>query len=208
MATEGLRVGHLLQDEHWKPLAIISDDAGQFAVPLLLHGLCWVHAERTLHKLNPGSPLQQAAVERVRGEIWTLYKDLKAYGLQPDDTQREELAARFDTVFRQKTGYVSLDLALRRLHRNRDELLLVLSGRRCRYTPMAANAISANKSSAKKSVGVLEAIWGDSVAIPSSASRKPAANWAYPFGIICLTVFKGIKPFHLCPYSSARAQIP
>ena len=115
MATEGLLVGNLLQDEHWKHLAIISDDAGQFAVPLLLHGLCWVHAERTIHKLNPDSPLQQAAVERVRGEIWTLYQDLKAYGLQPDDTQREELAARADAVFRQKTGYVSLDLAWRRL---------------------------------------------------------------------------------------------
>jgi hypothetical protein len=104
MATEGLLVGHLLQDEHWKQLAIISDDAGQCAVPLLLHGLCWVHAERTLHQLNPGSPLQQAVVERVRGEIWTRYQDLKADGLQPDDTQREDLAARFDTVFRQKTG--------------------------------------------------------------------------------------------------------
>ena len=126
MATEGLLVGNLLQDAHWKQLAIISDDAGQFAVPWLLHGLCWVHAERTIHQLNPGGPFQQAAVERVRGEIWTLYKDLKAYSHQPDATQREELAARFDTVFRQKTGYISLDLALRRLYRNREELLLVL----------------------------------------------------------------------------------
>lgn len=126
MATEGLLVGNLLQDEHWRHLAIISDDAGQFAVPLLIHGLCWVHAERTIHKLNPGGALQQAAVERVRGEIWTLYRDLKAYTLQPDDARREDLAARFDAVFRQKTGYASLDLALRRLHRNREELLLVL----------------------------------------------------------------------------------
>ena len=126
IATEGLLVGQLLQDKHWQHLAIVSDDAGQFAVPLLIHGLCWVHAERTIHKLNPGGPLQQAAVERVRGEIWTLYRDLKAYALQPDDTRREELAARFDTIFRQKTGYASLDLALRRLHRNREELLLVL----------------------------------------------------------------------------------
>ena len=69
MATEGLLVGNLLQDKHGKQLAIISDDAGQFAVPLLIHGLCWVHAERTIHQLNPGGPLQQAAVERVRGEI-------------------------------------------------------------------------------------------------------------------------------------------
>ena len=126
MATEGLLVGTLLQDTHWKPLALISDDAGQFAVPLLIHGLCWVHAERTIPKLNPGGPLQQAAVERVRGEIWTLDTGLKAYSLQPDDTQREELAARVDTIFRQKTGYTSLDLALRRLYRNRQELLLVL----------------------------------------------------------------------------------
>ena len=34
IATEGLLVGNLLQDEHWKHLSIISDDAGQFAVPL------------------------------------------------------------------------------------------------------------------------------------------------------------------------------
>jgi len=73
---------------------------------------------------------------------------------------------------------------------------------------MAANETSANKSSEKKLVGVLEAIGGDSVAILSSASRKPAENWAYPFGIICWTVFNGIKPFHLCLYSSANAQIP
>lgn len=51
---EGLLVGQLLQDEHWQHLAIISDDAGQFAVLLLIHGLCWVHAEWTIHKLNPG----------------------------------------------------------------------------------------------------------------------------------------------------------
>ena len=126
IATEGLLVGNLLQDAHGKQLAIISDDAGQFAVPLLIHGLCWGHAERTIHKRNPGGPLPQAALECVRGELWSLYKDLKAYGRQPDDTQREELATRFDTVFRQKTGYASLDLALRRLYRNRDELLLVL----------------------------------------------------------------------------------
>ena len=126
IATEGLLVGHLLQDAHWKQLAIIRDDAGQVAVPWLIHGRGWVPAERTSHPLKPGGPLQQAAVERVRGEIWTLYKDLKAYGCQPDDSQREELAARFDTVFRQKTGYTSLDLALRRLYRNREELLLVL----------------------------------------------------------------------------------
>ena len=126
MATEGLLVGNRLPDQHGKPLAIISDEAGQVAVPWLSHGRCWVHAERTLHQLNPGGPLQPAAMERGRGESGTRYQDLKADGLQPDDTQREELAARFDTVCRQKTGYASLDLALRRRYRNRDEWLRVL----------------------------------------------------------------------------------
>ena len=148
-------------------------------------------------------------MERVRGEIWTLYQGLKADGLQPDDTQREELAARFDTVFRQKTGYASLDLALRRLYRNRDELLLVLQRPEVPlHTHGSERDIREPVIRKKKSVGVLEAMGGDSVAIPSSASRKPAANWAYRFGIICLTVFKGIKPFHLCLYSSTNAQIP
>jgi hypothetical protein len=126
IATEGLLVGQLLQAEYWKQLAIISDDAGQFAVPLLIHGLCWVHAERTIHKLNPGGPRQQAEVDRVRGQIWAFYKDLKAYGLEPDEAKKGELEARFDAIFQQKTGYASLDLALQRLHRNREELLLVL----------------------------------------------------------------------------------
>ena len=126
IATEGLLVGSLLEDENWKRLAIVSDDAGQFAVPLLIHGLCWVHAERTIHKLNPGGPVQQQAVDRARGEIWALYADLKAYRTEPDEAKSLDLAARFDTIFTQKTGYATLDLALRRLHGNREELLLVL----------------------------------------------------------------------------------
>ena len=43
-----------------------------------------------------------------------------------DEAVSLDLAARFDAIFTQKTGYASLDLALRRLHRNREELLLVL----------------------------------------------------------------------------------
>jgi hypothetical protein len=126
MAPAGLRGGHGRPDEPWKPLTISSADAGQFAVPLLIHGLGGVHAERTLHPLNPGGPLQPAAVERGRGEIWTLYQDRNAYGLQPDDTQSAERAARFDPGCRQKTGYARLDWAVRRRYRNRDEWLLVL----------------------------------------------------------------------------------
>ena len=89
-------------------LAIASDDAGQFAVPLLVHGLCWVHAERTVHQRIPGGPAQRQAVDTVRGQIWDLYADLKRYCAQPDEGSQAELAERFDAIFIQKTGYVRL----------------------------------------------------------------------------------------------------
>jgi len=43
---------------------IVSDGAGQFRVGL--HALCWVHAERLVHKLVPATPEQRQAVEVTR----------------------------------------------------------------------------------------------------------------------------------------------
>ncbi len=57
---------------------IVSDGAGQFRVGL--HALCWVHAERLVHKLVPATPEQRQAVEVTRALIWWLYADLKARG--------------------------------------------------------------------------------------------------------------------------------
>ena len=37
---------------------IVSDDAGQFAVGQ--HALCWVHAERLVHKLDTFTDLHRA----------------------------------------------------------------------------------------------------------------------------------------------------
>jgi len=47
---------------------IVSDGAGQFRVGL--HALCWVHAERLVHKLVPATPEQRQAVEVTRALIW------------------------------------------------------------------------------------------------------------------------------------------
>jgi len=44
---------------------IISDDAGQFRVGD--HALCWVHAERLVHKLVPANDKQRNAVEVASG---------------------------------------------------------------------------------------------------------------------------------------------
>jgi hypothetical protein len=47
---------------------ILSDDAGPFA--LGRHALCWVHAERLVHKLDTFTERQHAAQQLVRALIW------------------------------------------------------------------------------------------------------------------------------------------
>ena len=79
---------------------IVSDGAGQFAI--LLHALCWVHAERLVHNLIPLNDRQRQDQQRVRAEIWELYADLKAYQRDPEPTRAPLLAARFDAIFTQR----------------------------------------------------------------------------------------------------------
>jgi hypothetical protein len=104
---------------------IVSDDAGQFRVGI--HALCWVHAERLVHKLVPATDKQRNAIEVAKRMIWWFYGCLKEYKLAPSPQQAEILRARFDRIFKRgATGYVMLDRLLRRLFRNKDALLRVL----------------------------------------------------------------------------------
>ena len=50
----------------------------------------------------------------------------KIYRLSPDGTQKIELEKRFDDLFIQKTEFVTLDLSLKKIYNNKEELLLVL----------------------------------------------------------------------------------
>ena len=124
IATEGALIGGLLEKGFNSELAIISDGAGQFAI--FLHALCWIHAERLIHKLIPVNELQRVAIALVRSQIWTLYADLKAYKVKPDTTQIATFESRFTSIFTQCTGFITLDRLLERLHGHKDELLLVL----------------------------------------------------------------------------------
>jgi transposase IS66 family protein len=103
---------------------VLSDDAGQFAVGQ--HALCWVHAERLVHKLDTFTDLNRAAQQHVRRLIWNFYADLKAYQASPGNNRRLALRARFDRIFRRRTGFTTLDRLLARLHANKAELLMVL----------------------------------------------------------------------------------
>ena len=126
IATEGALVGSLVSHGLSPELVIMSDDAGQFQIAGFLNALCWVHAERTLHKLIAVTDATRAAQEHVRDQIWTFYQDLKAYKLEPTEEAKLNLEQRFDDIFTQKTEFHSLNLALKRLYANKTELLLVL----------------------------------------------------------------------------------
>jgi Transposase IS66 family len=124
VASEAALWGALCAEDRLGSAVILSDDAGQFHVGD--HALCWVHAERLVYKLVPANDRQRGAVEVARRMIWWFYRQLKAFKLAPSPERAAELKARFDRIFKRRTGYATLDRLLKRLNANKDELLRVL----------------------------------------------------------------------------------
>ena len=124
IATEGALWGSVIGHGFLEGSVILSDDAGQFNVGL--HALCWIHAERLVYKLNAFTEAARLAKEKVRGEIWTFYAELKAYRRKPRPALKIKFRTQFDKIFRQKTGFLALDNLLLRLRANKAELLRVL----------------------------------------------------------------------------------
>ena len=124
IATEGALWGSVQSHKFLCDTVVLSDDAGQFNVGH--HALCWVHAERLVHKLDTFTDKHRAAQARVRKLIWDYYARLKAYRLKPSPRRAMALRARFDRIFLRHTGFVTLDRLLKRLHANKGELLMVL----------------------------------------------------------------------------------
>ena len=79
-----------------------------------------------MHKLDTFNDQHRAAQTRVRSLIWDFYADLKAYQLKPGKRRTQALRTRFDRIFLRRTGFVTLDRLMARLHANKDELLMVL----------------------------------------------------------------------------------
>ena len=124
VATEGALWGSVQSHKFLCDAVVLSDDAGQFNVGR--HALCWIHAERLVHKLDTFTDEHRAAQARVRGRIWRFYASLKAYQRNPTERRSVALRTRFDRIFLRRTGFVTLDRLLARLHANKDELLMVL----------------------------------------------------------------------------------
>lgn len=124
VATEAALWGAIGDQDLLRDTVIVSDGAGQFKVGD--HALCWVHAERLVHKLQPLFDAQRRAVDLKRSLIWWFYADLKAYQRDPDPKRARSLRVRFDRIFTKQTGYVMLDRQLARLHKLKPDLLRVL----------------------------------------------------------------------------------
>jgi hypothetical protein len=124
LASEAALAGSLDHHGLLQDAVIVSDGAGQFDV--LRHGLCWIHAERLIHRLVTVTEEQRAAVALVRHLIWWLYRDLKLYRTDPSARARARLKARFDRLFTRTTGFAELDELLARLQLRKAELLVTL----------------------------------------------------------------------------------
>jgi hypothetical protein len=124
VATEGALWGSVQSHNHLCDAVVLSDDAGQFDVGR--HALCRVHAERLVHKLDTFNDQQRATQKQLRGLIWNFYASLKGYRLNPGKRRAGVLRARFDRIFRRRTGFATLDRLLARLHDNKGALLMVL----------------------------------------------------------------------------------
>ncbi len=124
IATEGALWGSVTGRGYLRDAVIVSDGAGQFKVGR--HALCWVHAERLIHKLVGFNERQRHAIERIRKEVWRLYAALKAYCRDPTEPDKAALTRRFERLFAARTGFVTLDRLLTRLRANKGELLMAL----------------------------------------------------------------------------------
>jgi Transposase IS66 family len=124
IASEGAAWGSIAEQGLLDGTVIVSDGAGQFNVAE--HALCWVHAERLIHKLDTFCEAHVRAKELIRHRIWWLYADLKAYRQAPASRRAGELRRRFSRIFSTTTGFATLDRLLTRLHAQKKDLLAVL----------------------------------------------------------------------------------
>jgi hypothetical protein len=125
--TEGMLLGHLIQNGFSKDKIIHADDAGQFKI--LNHCLCWKHAERPLKKVVIRNDVHQKEWDKKMHDFWQLYQDLKAYkevSALAQKRRKAKLEKQFDQLCQPVNNFESLNKVLEQLKNKKPELLLVL----------------------------------------------------------------------------------
>lgn len=124
--SEAALIGALTMESRSEPLRILSDGAGQFNI--MEHGLCWVHAERSLRKLDGKTDLQRENIAGVQTLLWDYYQELKRYRLAPSSEGKAELWQKFDDIFgKHYENHGLLNDVLRQMINHKSELLAVLN---------------------------------------------------------------------------------
>src|SRR5689334_14607736 len=182
VATEGALWGSVQGHKFLCDAVVLSDDAGQFNVGR--HALCWIHAERLVHKLEAFTDPNRAAQQRMRKVIWKFYASLKAYQLKPSQRRSIALRARFDRICLRRTGFVTLDRLLARLHANKAELLMVLDRPEIpRHTNGSENDIRCYVTRRKVSAGTRSDIGRDCrdafLSLVKTCDKLGIAVWDY-----------------------------
>jgi regulator of replication initiation timing len=106
---------------------LVCDDAPQFAGVTAAIQLCWVHAGRHYHKLDPWVPVHRRILGRFRARFWRYYRKLLVYRDAPSPAAATRLRRAFDRLFATTTGYQALDRRIAATRAHKAALLQVLA---------------------------------------------------------------------------------
>ena len=175
-------IGSIIEHGISKDLVIVSDDAGQFNI--LLHALCWIHANRAIDKIVLCTEPAKKDLDSVKDQIWQFYEDLKADKKAPNKADKKYLDGRFDKIFTQSTASATLNLALTRIYNNKSELLMVLDWPDIPLHNNAAENAIREYVKKRKISGGTRSETGRRCRDTFTSLKKRVANWAYRFGTI------------------------
>lgn len=134
--SEAALLGGLGIEGRSEPLRILSDGAGQFNI--MVHGLCWVHIERGLRKLEGNTDPERDNIAEMQGLLWEYYQELKQYQQHPSTDGSIKLQSRFDEIFgRCYLRHGLLNNVINQIRNHKVELLQVLD---CPEFPLHNNA--------------------------------------------------------------------
>ena len=125
LVTEVALLGGAIEQGVDIHLKILSDGAPQFNV--LVHALCWIHAERALRRLSGETDQQRQNIEQMQQLLWEYYQQLKTYQQNPDIALKLQLEQDFDQLFgRCFLNHSALNKVLNQFRVRKDELLRML----------------------------------------------------------------------------------
>lgn len=124
LATEAALFSSLIKKGIPRNLGVHADDAGQFNA--FVRSICWIHEERHYRKIIPTSEKMRQELNRIRDEIWKLYKGLQEYQTSSSEILKKKLEKEFDALFKQTTSSPTLNARLATSYAKKEELLRVL----------------------------------------------------------------------------------